>query len=64
MKFYCRFKIFGKKNPYCYSDYKTESLLVFFSKVFVVDIVNTVRSTDVTQYAALNLRKALLNLDS
>ena len=47
-----------KKNPYC----KTESLLAFYSNVSVVDNVNTIQSADVTRYAALELRKALLNL--
>lgn len=47
-----------KKNPYC----KTESLLAFYSNVSVVDTVNTIQSADVTRYAALELRKPLLNL--
>ena len=37
-------------------------MLAVSSNVSVADIVNTIRSTDITRYAALELRKALLNL--
>ena len=48
--------VFGKNNPYCNSECKFESLIVFYSNVSVADIVKTIRSTDITRYAALELR--------
>ena len=40
--------VFGKNNPYCKSECKIDSLIVFYSNVPVDDIVKTIRSTDIT----------------
>ena len=56
-------EMFGENIQYCKSKSKNNSLLVFSAKISVADIANVIRSTDIIRAAALELRKALLNLD-
>ena len=54
---------FGESIQFCKPESKNESMLVFSSKISVSDVVNTIRSTDISRTAGLEIRKALMTLE-
>ena len=58
-----RSEAFGESIQFCKPESKNESMLVFSLKISVSDVVNTIRSTDISRTDGLEIRKALMTLE-